>query len=203
MYFYRRSRQSVTMTMPTQPALASLASLAVHAGRDDLEALGVHALPIDLSSTAPAAEHRGRRTGLRDPRRRAPASARHETVYRRAWNSTVARFEERHGGAGDSRRRGDAQAESVAFASGMAAMSAVLLSRVAAGRPHVVAIRALYGGTDQLLATGLLGTHGDVCRAARRVPPPMRSDTGLVVVESPANPTLELHDIRAIASAGR
>ena len=31
----------------------SFATLAVHAGREDLTALGVHALPIDLSTTAP------------------------------------------------------------------------------------------------------------------------------------------------------
>lgn len=30
-----------------------LDTLAVHAGRDDLNALGVHALPLDLSSTNP------------------------------------------------------------------------------------------------------------------------------------------------------
>ena len=44
----------------------------------------------------------------------------------------------------------------VAFASGMAAMSAVLLS-LPPDRRHVVAVRPLYGGTDHLLATGLLG----------------------------------------------
>jgi cystathionine beta-lyase/cystathionine gamma-synthase len=81
----------------------------------------------------------------------------------------------------------------------MAAMSAVLLSRVSAHLPHVVAVRPLYGGTDHLLATGLLGTQvtyaqpDDVARC-------LRPDTGLVVVESPANPTLELHDIRAIVT---
>ena len=66
----------------------------------------------------------------------------------------------------------------------------------------MVAVRPLYGGTDHLLATGLLGTEvtwaePDGIAAA------IRPDTGLVICETPANPTLELLDISdAVAQAG-
>ena len=62
------------------------------------------------------------------------------TVYQRLWNPTVARFE-----SGVAVLEG--APESVAFATGMAALSAVLLAAVAAGKKHVVAVRPLYGGT--------------------------------------------------------
>ncbi len=61
-------------------------------------------------------------------------------------------------------------------------------------------MRPLYGGTDHLLATGLLGTTVTYA-SPDEVAAAVRPDTGLVVVESPANPTLELHDIRAIVGA--
>jgi methionine-gamma-lyase len=41
----------------------------------------------------------------------------------------------------------------------MAARTACLLDAAADGQPHVVAIRALYGTTDHLLSSGLLGTQ--------------------------------------------
>jgi methionine-gamma-lyase len=37
----------------TAPRTSSVDTLAVHAGRDDCAALGVHTPPLDLSSTAP------------------------------------------------------------------------------------------------------------------------------------------------------
>jgi cystathionine beta-lyase/cystathionine gamma-synthase len=84
--------------------------------------------------------------------------------------------------------------EAVAFASGMAALSACLLAAVTAGTPHVVAVRPLYGGTDHVLATGLLGTQV-TWAGADRVAAALRPDTGLVVIETPANPTVQLVDI--------
>src|SRR5699024_9814064 len=94
-----------------------------------------------------------------------------------------------------------------AFASGMAAFTALLIACVSAGTPHIVAVRPLYGGSDQLLATGLLGTEvtwtdadgvaGAI--AARREA--KGEDTGLVIIETPANPSLELVDVRAVVEA--
>ncbi len=163
-------------------------SLAVHCGRTDLSALGVHAPPIDLSTTNPlpgidlgGASYESMATGGRP-------LADGGFVYQRLWNPTVARFEE-----------GLAALEhaeaAVAFSSGMAAVTATLLATAAEGRGrHVVAVRPLYGGTDHLLATGLLGTEVTFCEAPE-VGRSIRPDTGLVLLETPGNPTLELVDI--------
>jgi methionine-gamma-lyase len=184
---------------------SSFETMAVHAGRSDLAKLGVHALPIDLSTAAPLVDigkggqsyevlASGQTLGEGD-----------STVYRRLWNPTVARFEtavsELESWA--LRARGEDFAndvQTVAFATGMAAISGLLLSRVSMGLSHVVAVRPLYGGTDHLLATGLLGTHVEFV-AADSVAAAIRKDTGLVMVESPANPTLDLVDIRRIVAA--
>ncbi len=168
---------------------------AVHAGRADLTALGVHVPPIDLSSTYPLPDVEA---GGAAYEWMAGGGARQEgqsAVYQRLWNPTVARFEEALASL-------EGAQAAVAFASGMAALSATLLSCVAAGRPHVVAVRPLYGGSDHLLATGLLGTRV-TWTDAEGVADAVAADTGLVLVETPANPTLDLVDLRAlVARAG-
>lgn len=173
--------------------MLSLDSLAVHAGRDGLTDQGVHAVPIDLSTTAPlpsvgdgglAYEHLA--TG-------GPHAEGQSTVYQRLWNPTVARFE-----AGVALLEG--APEAVAFATGMAALSAVLLAAVAGGKKHVVAVRPLYGGSDHILASGVLGTEVTFTDAAG-ARAALRPDTGLVVVETPANPSLDLVDISVLVAA--
>jgi cystathionine beta-lyase/cystathionine gamma-synthase len=117
----------------------------------------------------------------------------HSAVYQRLWQPGVARFEEALSSL-------EGSAGTVAFSTGMAALSAVLIASVTAGKPHIVALRPLYGGTDHVLATGLLGTTVtwvDLDGVADAI----RPDTGLVILESPANPTLELTDIRRVATA--
>ncbi len=169
-------------------------TVAVHSGRADLAELGVHALPIDLSTTNPLPDierggdsYEAMATGGRPP-------ADGSMVYARLWNPTVARFE-------DALAEMEHTDASVAFSSGMAAMTAVILAHTsAAGKSHVVAVRPLYGGTDHLLGSGLLGTETTYCHPSE-VRSMMRADTGLVVVESPANPTLELVDIAEIVAA--
>src|SRR6266511_2079867 len=142
--------------------------------------LGMHAVPIDLSTTYPARD--SRREAARLDMFAAGALEPGPPIYGRVGNLTVARFE-----------RALAELEAcpagVAFASGMAALSACLLAGVVAGRPHVVALRPLYGSSDHLLDSGLLGTQvswatPDTLYRA------LRDDTGLVVVETPANPPL-------------
>ncbi len=167
---------------------------AVHAGRHDLAGLGVHAPPLDLSSTYPLGD-----VDLAGESYEAMASGGHPTeggpVYARLWNPTVARFE-------GALATLEGTAEAVAFGSGMAALTAVLLACLRDGRPHVVAVRPLYGGTDHLLATGLLGTEVTWAEPAG-VAAAIRPDTGLVMCETPANPTLELLDISdTVAQAG-
>jgi methionine-gamma-lyase len=187
--------------MPSDPGSrqkTSLETLAVHAGRADLTALGVHAVPIDLSTTAPLTSVTEGRDTLDVLAQGLPLPPGASTIYRRAWNSTVARFEEAVAALEGYLAPGEwLDVQGVAFASGMAATSAVVLSRVAAGLPHVLAVRPLYGGTDGLLESGILGTEvtfveADGIAAARG------ERTGLVVLETPSNPTLELRDIRDI-----
>src|SRR5699024_3613527 len=105
-------------------------------------------------------------------------------VYARLWNPTVARFEEGLAALENAEK-------AVAFASGMAAITAMLLTFTQGrGKPHVVAVRPLYGGTDHLLASGLLGTQVTFCNpdeVAQSITP----DTGIVVLETPGNPTLD------------
>ncbi|MBW1603307.1 PLP-dependent transferase [Streptomyces sp. JJ66] len=170
----------------------ALATRAVHAGREDLAPLGLHAPPLDLSTTYPSPDSRGE--GMRlDEFAATGAELEGPPVYGRLGNPTVARFER-------ALARLEGTGAAVAFASGMAALTAVVLARSAAGMRHVVAIRPLYGCSDHLLNSGLLGTEvtwtdpGGVAAA-------IRPDTALVAVETPANPTLREVDLRAVADA--
>lgn len=171
----------------------SVETRAVHAGRADLTSLGVHVPPIDLSSTYPLPDVEA---GGQAYDQMAGGGVRGEgqtAVYQRLWSPGVARFEE----ALADLEGGEA---GIAFGSGMAALSAVLLACVAAGTPHVVAVRPLYGGSDHLLTEGLLGTRVTWTDASG-IGGAIEEDTGLVLVETPANPTLDLLDLRAVADA--
>jgi len=120
------------------------------------------------------------------------------SVYARLHNPTVAGFEaalaelEHAQGA-------------VAFATGMAAIAAILTAATTGEGerlPHVVAIRPIYGGTDHLFVSGLLGTEVTFA-SAEDVGRAIRPDTGLVFVETPANPTLALVDLRDVVAQVR
>lgn len=168
-------------------------SLAVHAGREDLAALGAHVPPIDLSSTYPLPDIET--GGLSYD---AMAHGGHPTeggmVYARLWNPTIARFE-------TALATLEGTEEAVAFASGMAAITAAIMAAVGQGRGrHIVAVRPLYGGTDFILANSLLGTEVSYCDA-HQVAATVRPDTCLVMLETPANPTLELVDLAAVVAA--
>src|ERR1035438_1484192 len=170
---------------------SALATRAVHAGRDDLTDLGVHAVPLDLSTTYPARDSAAEAarldvfaTGAESPG---------PPIYGRVGNPTARRFE-----AALADLEGCESA--VAFATGMAALSACLLAAVASGRPHVVGIRPLYGTTDHLLNSGLLGTQVTWVSDPAKVGPALRNDTGLGVAETPANPTLTEIDLAALAA---
>lgn len=177
-----------TTIVAMEDSALDLDTVAVHAGREDLTALGVHALPIDLSTTNPLPSiDRGGDSYEAMASGGTPLTD-GSAVYARLWNPTVARFE-------SGLARLEHAEAAVAFASGMAAFSAALLAFCSAtGQRHVVAVRPLYGGSDHLLASGLLGTEVTFC-GPDEVAASLRSDTGLVVIETPANPTLELVSI--------
>ncbi|MGC9665901.1 trans-sulfuration enzyme family protein [Planosporangium sp. 12N6] len=172
----------------------SFDSLAVHAGRDDLAALGVHAPPLDLSSTNPLPDIECGGSSYESMATGGHPVTDGGFVYQRLWNPTVARFE-------SALAQLEGTEEAVAFASGMAAVTAtVLAAKAETGGAHVVAVRPLYGGTDHLLGSGLLDVEVSYCTAAE-VAAAVRPDTCLVVLETPANPTLDLVDITAVVDA--
>ncbi|MEU2431914.1 PLP-dependent transferase [Streptomyces sp. NPDC007861] len=177
-------------TPAATPTARALATEAVHAGREDLVALGLHAAPIDLSTTYPSHDVAAEAARI-DTFAATGARLDGPPVYARLDNPTTARFE-------TALARLEGAADAVAFASGMAALTAVLLVRASMGLRHVVAVRPLYGCSDHLLDGGLLGTEVTWTDPAG-VADAIRPDTGLVMVETPANPTLAETDIRALA----
>ncbi len=117
-------------------------------------------------------------------------------IYSRYANPTVSMFEERV-------RLLEGAEAARATASGMAAVSAALLSYLRAG-DHIVAARALFGscryvvedlcprfGIESSLVDG-----PDLAQWRNAI----RPDTRLVFFETPSNPTLELIDIEAVAA---
>ena len=159
----------------------------IHGGREDFGTLGVHAAPIDLSTTYPINDLEGERDNLLAMAHgEAPRGG---SVYARLHNPTVARFES----AMALLERGD---DAVAFASGMATLTAILLAAKAKGG-HVVAIRPLYGGSDHLLTSELLGLPVSFVEP-HEVASALRPDTSLIVLETVANPTLRLTSVREV-----
>ncbi len=86
--------------------------------------------------------------------------------------------------------------------SGMAAVSNVVLATARAG-DHIVVDETVYGGTHYLIEDEIRAIGIEVTRVDASVPAQMadamKPNTKLVLIETPANPTLKLIDIRAIA----
>jgi O-succinylhomoserine sulfhydrylase len=120
-------------------------------------------------------------------------------LYARFSNPTVTMFERRMAafeGAEAAR----------ATASGMAAVTASLMGQLRAG-DHVVAARALFGSCRYVIAEllprfGVQSTlvHGPDLAAWRAA---VRPNTKVFFLESPANPTLEVIDIAAVAAIAK
>lgn len=154
----------------------------IHSGRDRDPHTGASSIPIYQVSTfdQPDPEHLG-----------AYDYARSDNPTREALEHTIAALE---GGA-----RG------LAFASGMAATSSALLLFQAGD--HLVVGRDIYGGTYRVLTTifkrwGLDVTFADSTdpEAVRRAITPA---TRGLFVETPANPLLQVTDLRAMAEIAR
>ena len=119
-----------------------------------------------------------------------------EFIYARYGNPTVAMFEERIAALEGSE-------DAFATASGMAAVNGALFSQLKAG-DHIVSARALFGSCLYIVET-LLPKFGvevsfvdgsDLAQWEAAI----RPETKLVFLESLSNPTLELIDIRAVAT---
>ena len=180
----------MTSPLTSAPALPARETVAVHAGREDLAALGLHVPLIDLATTYPLPTVEAGGTAYDTIAAGERPDGQATLVYQRLWNPGVDRFERAVAAL-------EGTESAVAFASGMAALTATLLAAVSAGTPHVVAVRPLYGGSDHLLATGLLGTEV-TWATPTTVGESLRPDTGLVLLETPANPSLDLVDIAAV-----
>lgn len=122
-----------------------------------------------------------------------------EHQYSRVSNPTVAALEATLG-------RLEQAPPAVCFTSGLAAETALFLAVLGSGG-HVVCGRAVYGGTTRLLreVLGPLGIRASFVDAARpdELQKAFQSDTRLVFVETPANPSLELTDIGHAAELAR
>ncbi len=93
-------------------------------------------------------------------------------------------------------------ATAICFRSGMAAISTLCLAILKAG-DHVLLSDVIYGGTTRLFQQVLVNfgveyTYADVADL-EAVAAAIQPNTKLVFIESPANPTMKLADIEAIA----
>jgi methionine-gamma-lyase len=162
---------------------------AIHAGGREKTIYGEVSVPIFQSSTFAfpdvdegAARFAGKSKGY---------------IYTRLGNPTVDALEE-NVAALENGFRG------IATSTGMAAISAVfftLLSRQA----HVVATDAIYGASRLLLESefsryGVTSTFVDSSRL-ENIRGAMRSETQILYIETPTNPTMTITDIRGAADA--
>jgi cystathionine beta-lyase/cystathionine gamma-synthase len=118
-------------------------------------------------------------------------------TYTRSGNPTVAALE---------RNLGELEGvlPAVAFSTGMAAIAALFLALLRSG-DHVVVGRVVYGGTVRLLRQvleplGVRASFVDTASSLDALREAVTSRTRLVLVESPANPTLELTDLAGAAA---
>ncbi|MBL8897948.1 MAG: aminotransferase class V-fold PLP-dependent enzyme, partial [Planctomycetes bacterium] len=115
--------------------------------------------------------------------------------YSRESNPTVAALEQALAALEDA-------PHALSFTTGLAAETALFLGLLQSG-DHVVCSRALYGGTTRLLQRilspfGLRSTFVDTADLAATAAA-FEARTKLLFVETPANPTLALSDLRALA----
>ncbi|MDX1438431.1 MAG: PLP-dependent transferase, partial [Rubricoccaceae bacterium] len=168
-----------------------LETKAVHAGREHFKELGVHAPPIDLSTTYPFSDL-GKAVDSLDALMVGEGHVANP-IYARLFNPTVARFE-------DALAQLEGTESAVAFSSGMAALCGCLLAARSERKNHVVGVRPIYASTDRLISTNYLSL--DVTWTdANGIEDAIREDTALVVLETPINPTIRLQDIAAAAEA--
>jgi cystathionine gamma-lyase len=97
-------------------------------------------------------------------------------------------------------------ADATCFATGMAAIQAVLQAMLSAG-DHAVVSDVAYGGTYRLCTKvfarfGVQFTFADTSDPAS-VRAALRDNTKLILTETPANPTLKLTDIAAVSAIAR
>ncbi len=115
--------------------------------------------------------------------------------YSRGANPTVNALEQAIAAIEDT-------AHALCFRSGMSAIHTLCMATLKAG-DHVILSDVIYGGTMRLFHQvlgnfGIAYTYADTANS-EAVEAAMRPNTRLVFLETPANPTLKLSDIRACA----
>jgi methionine-gamma-lyase len=151
-----------------------------------------HVRPIDLSTTYRTPDPSAAINSMEAFAAGAAEAA--NPIYARLSNPNGREFEDRMTRVEDG-------ADSVCFASGMAAISALLLEAQTRG-DHIVAVPPLYGGSHHLLSSGLLNTRV-TWAAAHDVGDAIQPDTALVLAETPSNPTLTLTNIERLVDDAR
>ena len=175
------------MTDAEKPAGLHPETRAIRAGRADNDTALAPILWATTTFVTPTVEE-GRRMAT------AVGSAR---FYSRYGNPTVAGFEE-----AIAQLEGAETAR--AFASGMGAISAVVLGLCSTG-DHIVAQRQIYAGTQMLLQTacprfGIDVTFVDATEPGAFAAAVRPGKTTLVIAETPANPRLDLVDLDEIGA---
>jgi cystathionine beta-lyase/cystathionine gamma-synthase len=173
------SHPSTPLSISSERARPEFATLAIHGGLRPDPSTGAILTPIHQTTTY-VQDAVGVDKGF---------------TYTRSGNPTVAALERNLGQL-------DGVLPAAAFATGMAALSALFLALLKSG-DRVVVSDVVYGGTVRLLRKVLepLGVRAtfvdtssiDALRAALAAP------AKLVLIETPANPTLKLTDIAAAA----
>lgn len=176
--------------MPLRPGLKP-ETVAVHAGsRLD---------PATGSPTPPVYRTSAFAFGSVDEMIETFAGRKQRFIYTRYANPTVAEAEERLAAL-------EGAEGAVAFASGMAAITASLLAVLRAG-DHLIVQRDLYGGTTRLLEKVLPRLGVEVSFVAiEELEQPLRlrrAGTKALFCETPANPTLRVVDLNAVCGRGR
>jgi methionine-gamma-lyase len=166
-------------------------TLAVHKGYEPDSQTGSLALPIHQTSTFvfPSAEVGGKRF----------AGEEAGYVYSRLGNPTVAALEEKVAAL----EKGE---KALAFASGMAAISAILLGLVRSG-DHILCSRGLYGCTFGFLSIlkDKFNVDYTLCdmRDEESLTSSIKENTKVIYIETPMNPTMQIIDLAMIGQIGK
>lgn len=163
----------------------------IHSGYDAKEHLGSLATPIFQTSTfafESAEQGEKRFAGEEDG-----------FIYSRLGNPTVRALEERIAEL-------EGAEAGLAFASGMAAVSAILISLTKSG-DHILCSQGIYGctfGLLQLMEEKYQITH-DFCgmETEEQIEQLIRSETVCIYVETPINPTMKLIDLELVSKVAK
>ncbi|PIC87423.1 methionine gamma-lyase [Sporosarcina sp. P20a] len=163
----------------------------IHEGYDSKDHQGSLAVPLYQTSTYvfDSAEQGERRF----------AGEEAGNIYSRLGNPTVAVLEERIA-------KMEEGAVGLAFASGMAAVSAVLVHLTKAN-DHVICSRGIYGctfGFLKILEEKYNITHDLISmKTEQEIEKAVKPETTCIYVETPINPTMELVDLEAVVNVAK